>query len=112
MPTENQPITLDSLMEQVQVFASSWSLVGGPFDNGDQMGQAKQEKADLRQMLEQFARQNVLATGKPYDGLVAEQQALASGKEFCGACGEGCASCRHREENPPIGIDSEGGSHD
>lgn len=29
-----------------------------------------------------------------------ELDAMAAGKEFCGACGSGCASCQHREENP------------
>nr|WP_298165246.1 hypothetical protein [uncultured Pseudomonas sp.] len=85
MPTENQPITIDSLMKQAQVFASSWSLVGGRFDNGNQLHQADQEKTDLRQMLEQFAK----------------QQGMAAGRKFCGCCGNGCISCRHRAENPP-----------
>lgn len=29
-----------------------------------------------------------------------ELDAMAAGKEFCGACGNGCESCQHREENP------------
>ncbi|WP_367863935.1 hypothetical protein [Pseudomonas nitroreducens] len=34
MPEENI-ISISSVMDQAQVFASAWSLVGGPFDNGD-----------------------------------------------------------------------------
>ena len=77
MSTENQPITLDALMGPAQVFASSWSLVDGPFDNGDQMEPAKRGKADLRQMLEQFTMQHLQPACKPYDSLFVEQQALA-----------------------------------
>jgi len=42
---------VDSVMEQAQVFASSWSLVGGRFDDGTQHEQALQEKEALRAML-------------------------------------------------------------
>ena len=48
-----------------------------------------------------------------------ERSAIAAGREFCGACDNGCADCRLRRESPPIvegfepiGIDSEGGGHD
>tara|TARA_Y100001951_G_C11111891_1_gene167950 strand:+ start:22 stop:306 length:285 start_codon:yes stop_codon:yes gene_type:complete len=48
-----------------------------------------------------------------------ESEAIAAGLQFCGACGNGCAECRVRTDNPPmiegfepIGIDSEGGGHD
>lgn len=39
------------LMEQAQVFASAWSLVGGVFDDGDGIERAEEEKARLRAML-------------------------------------------------------------
>lgn len=35
-------------------------------------------------------------------GLAAEITALRSGKEYCGACPEGCASCRVCEDSPPV----------
>lgn len=42
---------VNSIMEQAQVFASAWSLVGGPFDFGDGLAQAEAEKVALRKML-------------------------------------------------------------
>ena len=47
-------ITIKDLMEQAQVFASAWSLVGGVFDKGDQLRVAEDEKARLEDMLEEF----------------------------------------------------------
>jgi len=46
---------IESIMEQAQVFASGWSLVGGPFDYGDALATAEQEKANLRAMLGELA---------------------------------------------------------
>lgn len=43
--------TIDQLMEQAQVFASAWSLVGGKFDSGDGIAHAETMKAELRAML-------------------------------------------------------------
>ena len=40
------------LMEQAQVFASAWSLVGGCFDSGNLLAEAEAAKAELRQMIE------------------------------------------------------------
>lgn len=34
--------------------------------------------------------------------LSAEINALRAGKEFCGACGEGCESCRVLQESPDL----------
>jgi hypothetical protein len=45
---------IDAIMEQAQVFASAWSLVGGVFDSGDALVNAHQEKDDLRNMLNAF----------------------------------------------------------
>lgn len=53
MPEENI-ISIDSVMSQAQVFASAWSLVGGPFDNGDALENAEEAKEELREMLEEF----------------------------------------------------------
>ena len=46
-------MNIEKLMEQAQVFASAWSLVGGMFDKGDQLKQAEEEKAELRRMMEE-----------------------------------------------------------
>ena len=43
---------IDSLMEQAQVFASAWSLVGSKFDNGNEKENADAAKAELRRMVE------------------------------------------------------------
>lgn len=53
MPEENI-ISISSVMDQAQVFASAWSLVGGPFDNGDALEHADDAKEELREMLEVF----------------------------------------------------------
>lgn len=50
-------ITIAMLMEQAQVFASAWSLVGGTFDQGDQLQVAEDEKARLEDMLDLFQDQ-------------------------------------------------------
>jgi hypothetical protein len=51
-PAPVQPVAwVDSVMEQAQVFASAWSLVGGRFDSGNGLEDAKQAKAELRAML-------------------------------------------------------------
>jgi hypothetical protein len=42
---------IDSVMEQAQVFASAWSLVGGTFDSGNGMKNAEEEQKALRAML-------------------------------------------------------------
>lgn len=43
--------TLDAIMEQAQVFASTYSLVGGRFDDGAKMQQSEKEKSELRRMV-------------------------------------------------------------
>ena len=50
-PTPPIEQTIDALMEQAQAFASTWSLVGGMFDNGQMLGDAEAEKAALRIMI-------------------------------------------------------------
>jgi len=48
---------INSLMEQAQVFASAWSLVGSQFDGGNAMDDAEDAKAELRQMIEEALAQ-------------------------------------------------------
>lgn len=43
--------TKEQIMEQAQVYASAWSLVGSPFDGGDGADRANDEKAILRRMI-------------------------------------------------------------
>jgi hypothetical protein len=42
---------VNAIMEQAQVFASAWSLVGGRFDFGGGLQVAEQEKTNLRALL-------------------------------------------------------------
>ena len=44
-------MSTEKIMEQAQVFASAWSVVGGPFDDGDAMEVAAQDKAELKRMV-------------------------------------------------------------
>lgn len=46
---------LDQIMEQAQVFASAWSLVGGKFDDGNGLSDAEDAKAELRTMVRSLA---------------------------------------------------------
>ena len=50
---------VDRVMEQAQVFASAWSLVGGRFDTGDGLALAEAEKAALRRLVENAPAQPV-----------------------------------------------------
>lgn len=50
-PSAEAGLKVDEIMEQAQVFASAWSLVGGPFDSGDCLDHATDEKARLREMV-------------------------------------------------------------
>jgi len=43
--------TVKAIMEQAQVFASSWSMVGGPFAADDQLDRAEEEKAELKKLI-------------------------------------------------------------
>ena len=45
----------ETVMEQAQVYASAWSLVGGQFDDGSMLGTANEEKAALRALVERLA---------------------------------------------------------
>lgn len=57
-PPANAPVAsvltdacIDEVMSQAQVFASAWSMVGGPFDFGDALETAEVEKVNLRALL-------------------------------------------------------------
>ncbi|WLG49092.1 hypothetical protein [Pseudomonas sp. FP1742] len=43
--------TVTAIMDQAQVFASSWSIVDGPFAAGNQIDLARAEKATLKKMV-------------------------------------------------------------
>lgn len=43
--------SLDEIMEQAQVFASTYSLAGGRFDDGTKFQQSQEEKAELRRLI-------------------------------------------------------------
>lgn len=45
-------MSIDKIMEQVQVFASSWAIAGSRFDDGSGMQVAEREKTALRNMIE------------------------------------------------------------
>lgn len=54
MSTEPKALTdtqVAAIMEQAQVYASAWSLIGGVFDFGDASQTAEREKANLRKLL-------------------------------------------------------------
>lgn len=42
---------IKAIMEQTQVFASTWSMVGGPFAADDQLERAEGEKAELKKLV-------------------------------------------------------------
>ena len=43
--------TVKSIMEQAQVFASSWSMVGGPFAAENQLAIAREEETELKRLV-------------------------------------------------------------
>ncbi len=51
-PTDTKAAMVERAMEQAQVFASTWSLVGGQFDSGQMIEDAKEAKEELRTYLE------------------------------------------------------------
>lgn len=42
---------IKAIMDQALVFASSWSMVGGPFAADDQLERAEEEKAELKKLV-------------------------------------------------------------
>lgn len=51
--------TVEQIMQQAQVFASAWALVGGPLDAGDQLEAAELEKDLLGAMVAHALEQGV-----------------------------------------------------
>lgn len=49
--SETRKFTADEIMEQVQVYASSWALVGGRFDRGMALQNATEALAELDYMV-------------------------------------------------------------
>ena len=54
---------IDAIMEQAQVFASAWSFLGGPFDNGSGLETAERERAALRMMISKLCEISAPAAG-------------------------------------------------
>lgn len=65
-------ISSETLLEQAQVFASAWSLVGGPFDSGNALEEANEAKEELALMLEEFTSNAQLK--EVAEGLIAWHQ--------------------------------------
>jgi hypothetical protein len=87
------------IMEQAQVFASAWSLVGGRFDSGNAMSDADDAKAELHTMVRSLADLAAQTVRPASPG--ATQPAPAEGE---------------READPPKaaawGVKLEGGNHE
>lgn len=49
--TDEQRQAVDQIMEQAQVFASAWALVGGRFDSGDALEDAIEAKEELSEIV-------------------------------------------------------------
>jgi hypothetical protein len=58
MPEKNKT-PADHIMDQAQVFASAWSLVGGVFDSGNAMADAEEAKEELRDMVDGLLQSHV-----------------------------------------------------
>lgn len=70
--SEKHQTPADRLMEQAQVFASAWSLVDGPFDDGHALEKAEDEKENLRDMIEELLE----AQSEQVEGIVESIQQL------------------------------------
>jgi hypothetical protein len=53
----NSGVTAEELMEQAQTYASTWSSVGGPFDDGNTLARAEEEKAKFWSLVEQLVQE-------------------------------------------------------
>lgn len=62
--TVDDPITVDEVMEQAQVFASAYSLVGSRFDDGSKLRQSQDEKDNLEAMVCELVNDAISATLK------------------------------------------------
>lgn len=50
-------MTTNEILEQAQVFASAWSLVGSRFDSGDAIDSANNEEERLGQMIDELVKE-------------------------------------------------------
>lgn len=69
--------TLAKLMEQAQVFASAWSLVGGRFDSGNGLEEAEAAKAELCEMIHDAL------TAKPTTGPLTDHEIETLAHRMC-----------------------------
>ena len=58
--TENK--TIGQIMEQAQVFASAWALIGTRFDDGSMLVRAETEKDNLELLIRRLADLNANPT--------------------------------------------------
>ena len=78
---------IDKIMEQAQVFASAWSLVGGRFDGGNAMDDAEVAKNELHQMVAEALAEQPAQQDNTCSNALREQ-----GKAYprtCKKCGLG-----------------------
>jgi hypothetical protein len=73
-PGAQVPADAEKIMEQAQVFASAWSLVGGRFDSGGGFDDAQHAKNELRQMVLELAQR--ATPTKPTPTVSEAQQAV------------------------------------
>lgn len=66
------------VMEQAQVFASTWATVGGRFDTGTAMEDADEAKEELRRMVQSLATLAAEAHPPADDARVAELEAQSA----------------------------------
>lgn len=50
-------VTAEELMEQAQTYASTWASVGGPFDDGNTLARAEEEKDKFWSLVEQLVQE-------------------------------------------------------
>ncbi|MGE8450672.1 MAG: hypothetical protein ACN6OP_08695 [Pseudomonadales bacterium] len=68
---------IDAIMEQAQVFASAWSFLGGPFDNGSGLETAERERAALRTMLSKLRVEGVQASDEESPPIAPNDEAIS-----------------------------------
>lgn len=71
---------IDAVMEQAQYFASAWSFVGGPFDDGTGLDAAEAEKNGLRAMLTAPPAQREPLTDEQMNANLREQNTTLDAK--------------------------------
>lgn len=105
-------VSIAMLMEQAQVYASAWSLVDGPFDQGGQLQLANDEKARLEDMLELF-QDEVDANAAPgnlketAEGLVQWHKNRLTNIEQLLSAAEGTQLCLGVDDANPVVLEGE-----